>query len=253
MVTTGSSSTDRITTLTEMVIGEQDVVNRVLRFVSNSNAQIDACVDSSRPSLAIETGQLKAAFLGAKKRGVRLRYVTEITENNIGYCKELTKMVYELRHIDGLRGNFYVNETEYIAPATLHEKGKPASQLIYSNVKEIVQHHRHYIFDTFWSRAISSEQRIKNIEEGTPAVSYETKLILKHQYEIFKKIKNTIETDQTNKIRSMLHPLIQKQDKDAKKQFESIKQLQMQVKQLQKQVTEIQKSIRVKKRLRDKR
>ena len=52
-------------------------------------------------------------------------------------------MVDELRHLEGIRGNFYVNETEYIAPATLHEKGKPASQITYSNVKEIVEHHKH--------------------------------------------------------------------------------------------------------------
>jgi uncharacterized protein YbaR (Trm112 family) len=34
------------------------------------------------------------------------------------YCKELLKMVDELRHIEGIRGNFYLNNTQYIAPAT---------------------------------------------------------------------------------------------------------------------------------------
>jgi hypothetical protein len=77
---------------------------------------------------------------------------------------ELIKIVDELRHLEGIRGNFYVSETEYIAPVALHEKGKIASQITYSNVKEIVQHHKHYVFDTFWSRATSAEQRIKEIE-----------------------------------------------------------------------------------------
>jgi two-component system, OmpR family, sensor histidine kinase VicK len=49
-------------------------------------------------------------------------------------------MVYELRHLDGMKGNFYINDSAYLAPATFHEKGKPASQIIYSNVKEIVEH-----------------------------------------------------------------------------------------------------------------
>ncbi len=49
-------------------------------------------------------------------------------------------MVDELRHIEGIKGNSYLSETEYIAPASLHAKGKPASQIIYSNVKEIVEH-----------------------------------------------------------------------------------------------------------------
>jgi two-component system sensor histidine kinase VicK len=109
------------------------VINRVLQFTSNAKSRIDACIDYTRPSLTIEIEQLKNAFLDAKSRGVKLRYVTEVTDDNIVYCEELLKMVNELRHIEGIKGNFYVSEIEYIAPATLHEKGKPASKIITSN------------------------------------------------------------------------------------------------------------------------
>ena len=159
---------------TEVLTGEQNVVDTVLQFVSNAKNRIDACIDYSRPSLTIEIEQLKNAFLDAKSRGVKLRYVTEVTDDNIVYCKELLKMVDELRHIEGIKGNFYVSETEYIAPATLHEKGKPASKIIYSNVKEIVEHQQ-YVFDSFCSRAIPAERRIREIEEGI--VYYETKVL----------------------------------------------------------------------------
>ena len=124
---------------TEVVYGIDNVINTVLLFLSQTNNKIDACVDYTRPSLAIDFLALKNAFLNAKKRGVKLRYVTEITKDNISYCKQLlTTMVYELRHLEGMKGNFYISESAYLAPATFHEKGKPASQIIYSNVKEIV-------------------------------------------------------------------------------------------------------------------
>jgi phosphatidylserine/phosphatidylglycerophosphate/cardiolipin synthase-like enzyme len=152
-----SSSDNTITERTEVLEGQEHVVNAVLQFVSNAKSRIDACIDYSRPSSAIEIEELKKAFIDAKSRGVKLRYVTEITENNVEYCKELIKIVEELRHLEGIRGNFYVSETEYIAPATLHEKGKLASQITYSNIREIVEHHKHYIFDTFWSRATLAE------------------------------------------------------------------------------------------------
>jgi hypothetical protein len=100
---------------TEVLEGDGNVVNTILQFVSNTKNRIDACIDHSRPSLAIEIEKLKKAFLDAKRRGVKLRYITEITENNVGYCKELIKMVDELRHIEGIKGNFYISETEYIA------------------------------------------------------------------------------------------------------------------------------------------
>ena len=134
-----SPSSGAISERTEVLHGEQNVVNTVLQFTSKAKSRIDACVDYTRPSLIVEMEQLRKAFLDARSRGVRLRYVTEITEDNIGYCKELIKIVDDLRHIDGVKGNFYLSETEYIAPASLHEKGKPASQIIYSNVKEIVE------------------------------------------------------------------------------------------------------------------
>jgi two-component system, OmpR family, sensor histidine kinase VicK len=150
---------------TEVIYGRDKVIEEVLRFVSNTRKKMDACVDHTRPELAIEIEPLKRSFANAKKRGTDLRYVTEITNDNISYCKELMKMTSEIRHLDGIKGNFYISDTEYIAPAAFHEKGKPASQMIYSNLKEIVEHQQ-YVFDTLWNKAIPSEQKIREIEEA---------------------------------------------------------------------------------------
>src|ERR671933_296431 len=166
-----SASSYATTQRTKVLTGEQNTIDTILQFVSTTKSGIDTCIDYSGPYLAIEIEELKRAFLDAKRRGVKLRYVTEITEHIVKCCKELVKMVDELRDLGGIRGNFYVNETEYIAPATLHEKGKPASQIIYTNVKEIVQHHKHYVFDTLWSRAMPAKQRIREIEKGGAAIS----------------------------------------------------------------------------------
>jgi two-component system sensor histidine kinase VicK len=157
---------------TKVLYGVQTVINTVLQFLYETNTTIYACVDYTRPSLAIDIQVLKEAFLNAKKRGIKLRYITEITKDNISYCRELLTMVDELRHMDGIKGNFYISEKGYLAPATFHEKGKPASQIIYSNVKEFVEH-QGYVFDSFWSRAIPAEQRIREIEEGIENVNIE--------------------------------------------------------------------------------
>ena len=125
-----------------------------------------------------------------------------------------------------------------------------ASEITYSNVKEIVQHHKHYVFDTLWSRAIPAKLRIREIEKGKAGLSDETKIALDYQYQIFKKLKDSFEKDQINKIRSMLQPIIQKQTKDAKRQLELIKQLQSQQRQMQKQLSYIQKTIKTKKKRR---
>ena len=149
---------------TRVYYGSETVIDTVLHFLKKSNNIIYACVDQTRPSLTIDIVMLKEAFLDAKNRGVKMLYVTEITKDNLFYCKQLLTMVDELRHLDGIKGNFYISETGYLAPATYHEKGEPASQIIYSNVKELINHQR-YVFDTFWDKAIAAELRIKEIEE----------------------------------------------------------------------------------------
>jgi hypothetical protein len=88
-----------------------------------------------------------------------LRYLTEITDANISYCKEL--IINEVRHLDGIKGNFMVSEMEYLAPATSHGETKLAALIIYSNVREIVEHQQ-YVFETLWNKSISSEKRIRS-------------------------------------------------------------------------------------------
>jgi signal transduction histidine kinase len=139
------------------------VINTVLQFASKTKNRIDACVDNTRPALVIENEQLRKSFMDAKNAGIRSRCITEVNAENIPYCKELLQIVNELRHLNGIKGNFYLSESEYLSPATFHEKGKPASQIIYSNVKEIVEHQR-YIFETLWNKSIPAKDKIIEIE-----------------------------------------------------------------------------------------
>ena len=92
---------------------------------------------------------------------IKLRYITEIADN-VSFCKELLNNSRWFRHLDGIKGNFYVSEREYIAPA-LHQKDKPSSQIIHSNMREMVEEQQ-YIFETLWNKSISAEDKIKEIE-----------------------------------------------------------------------------------------
>ena len=143
----------------------------------------------TRPQLAIVLDSIRNSFIDAKNRGVNLRYLTEITSENISYCKELLSVVNEIRHLDGIKGNFMINQTEYLAPVILFEEGNVASQIIYSNQKEVVDQHR-YMFDTLWNKAISAQQRIKEIEEG---FEHPETRVLKDKSEIFGHMKSIAE------------------------------------------------------------
>lgn len=179
----------RSTEKTEVYYHPFDVVNTVIKFIDNATGRIDGCVDHTRPSLLIDIEALRMTFNEARKRGIKIRFVTEMTDDNITYCKELMRSsVNELRHLDGIKGNFYVSEKEYVSPATVHEEGKPASHVVYSNVKEVVEQGQ-YLFETLWSKTLPADQRIREIEKGV--IRYET-VIVDNPQEIIKEISNLV-------------------------------------------------------------
>src|SRR5919199_2951769 len=179
--------------LTEVLYGEQNVISSELRLFANSKKKIDTCMNYTRPPLAITIDPIRGAFNDAKKRGVKLRYLTEVSKDNTSFCKELISLVDEMRHLEGIKGNFMISELEYLAPVILFEKGKIASQIIYSNQMEIVDQHQ-YMFDTLWNKAISAEQRIKEIEGSVIAQEHYQTRFLENANEVSEEIKKIIDT-----------------------------------------------------------
>ena len=160
---------------TEVLYGTDKVISVELQFFSKSKHQIDTCMDHTRPPLAIGIESIKRSFVDAKSRGVKLRYFTEITNANISYCKQLMSIVDELRHLDGIKGNIMISEIEYLAPATSHQEAKLAALIIYSSVREIVEHQQ-YVFETLWNKSMSAEKRMRELKQGI-TTHFETKVI----------------------------------------------------------------------------
>jgi signal transduction histidine kinase len=124
---------------------------------------VNVCADSLAPSVAMGVEPIKECYENLKSRQVKVRWITEITKDNLSYCRALMQYA-ELRHLDGIKGNFGVSDTAYIATATLN-KAQPVAELIYSTAKSVIEQNKN-IFDTLWSKAIVAEDRIREIEEG---------------------------------------------------------------------------------------
>ncbi len=163
------------------VLHRVEVINAILDISYNAEHRIDICGNSRFPSLIISFESIRKAIMNAKNgKYTRQRYIFEITQENIHYCKDLMKIA-EMRHMNEIEANFILNENEYLGSITLKA---PHQQAIYTNVREIVEQQRN-IFETLWNKSILAEKRIKEIEEGT--VHYETRIIEDDQ-EIVKEI-----------------------------------------------------------------
>jgi two-component system sensor histidine kinase VicK len=95
--------------------------------------------------------------------GAKFRYITEIKRDNIKYCNELMKFD-QVRHLDGIRTNFVVTDTEYTSSAIMQQV-HAHPETVYSNVRSIVNQQR-YLFENLWNKAIPAERRISGIKEG---------------------------------------------------------------------------------------
>ena len=158
----------------EILYGAENAVGRGVQFMQNVKRRMDIFFDHRAPSIVIDLEEYRNGYRDIRRRGAKIRAFTEITKENIHYCKELMKLVDELRHLDGVKGGMAVSESEYMATTVL-EESKPLTEVIYSNVKEVVEQGQ-YIFDTLWNSAISAEKKIKEIEEGG-VTRYGTRII----------------------------------------------------------------------------
>ena len=169
--------------ITEVLYGGENTANRLLHVFSRAMKSLDACGDSISPSVCMGFEPIKKAYLDLTKRQIKIRFITEINRSNLSYCKELMK-ISELRHLDGVKGNFGIcDKEEYLAAPTITET-QPAPQLIYSNIKEFIEQQQ-YVFDSFWSKSIPSEQKIREIEEGVILGSTEVVLVPLRMQELF--------------------------------------------------------------------
>ncbi|HZT34512.1 MAG TPA: hypothetical protein VFA15_01220, partial [Nitrososphaera sp.] len=109
-------------------------------------------------------------------------------KENVEYCRELSRLI-ELRHLEGIKGNFAVSESEYMASAVL-DQTEPIAQVIYSNAGAMVDQHL-YLFEMLWNKAVPAAQRIYEIDSGnaTPVTR-----ILRDEQEIAKRIRYTIDS-----------------------------------------------------------
>ena len=148
---------------TQVLHGFEKTTEVIIKFLYSAEDSMNICADYTWPSVAMGVEVFKKGLYELKKRNVKSRFVTDITKDNIKYCKELMQ-ISELRHLDGVKGNFSISEKGYTASATLQEAAL-LQQVIYSNVRAILDQQQ-YVFETLWSKAKPAEQKIREIEEG---------------------------------------------------------------------------------------
>jgi two-component system sensor histidine kinase VicK len=152
---------------TEVIEGPENILSFILSRYVYIKKDIDACFDYSGPSHITTTEPIWHELSKLDKRGVRIRFLTDIRKGNINYCKKfLTLKNSEIRHLDSIKGNYGIADRRECFEHAVNKEGELPSHAIFTTVKGIVNT-RQFLFNNLWERATSAELRIKEIEEGT--------------------------------------------------------------------------------------
>jgi two-component system sensor histidine kinase VicK len=152
---------------TEIADGIEKMVALSLQCLARVKERYDSCGDDRLPYVIVTSKRVSNAYKELLSKGVKPRCITEITKENIAYCKELMKIVHELRHLEEIKGNFGISESDYISPAIQIEDYHIPPQLIHSNTRGMIEQQQ-YFFQTLWDKATPAQIRIREIEEGIP-------------------------------------------------------------------------------------
>ncbi len=143
------------------VIGDRRQTEaKIADIIYKARKFLNICGDSTLPKFILSE-TTRNALEQAKRRGVRIRCITEITKDNLSYCKELMKFT-EIRHLNKIVGNSIIGDKEYLAQSVGHVF---TSNLIYSNENRILEQ-QSSLFENFWNNATTQTEQTSTLELG---------------------------------------------------------------------------------------
>ena len=151
---------------TEVLQGAENILNFVLPRYAAIKENMDTCHDYHGPSAVTAAEPIWLELLKLEKRGIKIRFLTDITKENITACKKFLILgTSELRHLAGVKGNYAIADRKEYFENTISKGNEQPAHGIFTTVRGIVDS-RQFLFDTLWSKGVPAEDRMKEIEKG---------------------------------------------------------------------------------------
>ena len=78
---------------TEVLYGVDIIIKKFLETFSRVKVSMEGSIDKDGPFLNVSHEPIWNGYIKLKKKGIKLRCVTEVTINNIQYCKKFMVVV----------------------------------------------------------------------------------------------------------------------------------------------------------------
>jgi hypothetical protein len=130
-----------------------DITEGFTLLLCHAVNQLDGFGITNGSPLLLESSVVQRCMRDLKKRGKKVRYITDIKNGNLESCKKILEIV-ELRHLDNIQGGIIINDFEYLYLLESRDAGPNSRPIhIYSKNKWLVEQQK-LIFDMLWEKAI---------------------------------------------------------------------------------------------------
>jgi signal transduction histidine kinase len=145
-------------------------------------------------TVLMASGPIWEAFLDLARRGVKIRFITEIAPQNIDRVREFMRIA-EVRHAEPNCSIFAVADgMDYVCISEAQDGS--LSKVIACNLPQFV-HQQKFFFETLWERAIPAEVFIQKVEHGVEPerteVVYSRREISRKVHEALGATKNSVD------------------------------------------------------------
>jgi two-component system, OmpR family, sensor histidine kinase VicK len=150
----------------DTLYGNDEITNRTLKVFDSTQNTIEGCIGKDEVAIHVTHQLVWNGLLELKQRGVKIRIITQVTSDNLSFCREFSRAV-ELRHVNGIQSSFGISDGKSLLEHVISLDEFPLSHAIHTNVKKLVDAKRS-LFETVWRQSIPAEEMFARLELSTP-------------------------------------------------------------------------------------
>src|SRR5690348_11281897 len=139
----------------KVIMGAEYALNFYISRAQLIKKNMQVCYDHNMPMRLIKTVPIWSTNLELDKKGIKVRFLTDIRNENLEYCKQILQEIkhVEMRHMEGVRGNFTIHDgKEMFLPFFVDRPGELLNEMLYSSQKQMVDVYV-FMFDKLWNQA----------------------------------------------------------------------------------------------------
>ena len=157
----------------QSLYGNDEILKSTLEILDSTRETIEGCIGKEEVEMHVSHETLWNALTALKHKGVKIRIVTQVTSDDLEFCKKFTEAV-ELKHLDGIQSSFGISDGRWLLEHVVSLDEYPLSHAILTDIRKLVGIKRK-LFETLWKQSVPAEEIFMKLELLNPA-EFNTKI-----------------------------------------------------------------------------